>query len=148
MLDFEKLENGSMTYNDLVELPEGSLGKYDNEDVFVKKGPYGAYVQWGEKRENIEKLIRKVKIPLTSITLDIIAPFLDDCKNKLPPSVLRILDETMSVRKGKNRASNYIFYKTESMKKPSFINIRKCSLNVITDDPELIIKWAMETLNK
>lgn len=148
LLDFEKLENGSMTYNDLVELPEGSLGKYDNEDIFVKKGPYGAYVQWGEKRENIEKLIRKVKIPLTSITLDIIAPFLDDCKNKLPPSVLRILDETMSVRKGKNRASNYIFYKTESMNKPSFINIRKCPLNVITDDPELIIKWAMETLNK
>ena len=77
LLDFEKLENGSMSYNDLVELPEGSLGKYDNEDVFVKKGPYGAYVQWGEKRENIEKLIRKVKIPLTSITLDIIGLKID-----------------------------------------------------------------------
>jgi hypothetical protein len=59
---------------------------------------------------------------------------------------LRRVDKNTSIRNGK--FGPYVFYKTETMKKPSFINLKKCPHNVLEDDVAVIAKWVEETLTK
>ena len=61
-------------------------------------------------------------------------------------TILRELDENTSVRNGK--FGMYVFYKTEKMKKPKFININKCPLNVLEDDEEQVLQWVQKTIQK
>lgn len=145
-VNFEQLINGLVRLEDILEVPEDCLGIYENEQMFIKKGPYGAYVEWGSHKENIDKLVRSSKLPLSSITIEMVENYL--AKNALAqnPSILRILDKNSSVRKGKNRAGNYIFYKNDTMKKPAFIPIRKCPHDVLKDDIESIRTWVYEQL--
>ena len=145
-VNFEQLINGLVRLEDILEVPEDCLGIYENEQMVIKKGPYGAYVQWGSQKENIDKLVRSSKLPLSSITIEMVENYL--AKNALAqnPSILRILDKNSSVRKGKNRAGNYIFYKNDTMKKPAFIPIRKCPHDVLKDDIESIRAWVYEQL--
>ena len=49
----------------------------------------------------------------------------------------------MEVRKGK--FGMYIFYKTPSMKKPQFLNIKKFKEGVLTASIESILLWINET---
>lgn len=45
----------------------------------------------------------------------------------------------LSIRKGKFGA--YGFYKTDEMKKPQFLNIKKFKGSILTCEKEVIIKW-------
>ncbi len=145
-VNFEQLEQMDLKIEDIVELPKDCLGKYEDESMFLKKGPYGAYVEWGSKRENIDKLLKTNKISLGDVTLEMIRDYLEKTKLRENPMVLRVLNNHLSVRKGKGRNKNYIFYKTESMTKPTFLNIRKCPHDVLKDNSQDIVSWAVEQL--
>ena len=41
----------------------------------------------------------------------------------------------------------YVYYKTPEMKKPSFLNIKKCKLGVLTCEIQKLIDWINETYN-
>ena len=51
------------------------------------------------------------------------------------PNILRVLNEHMSVRKGKFGA--YIYYKTPEMAKPSFLNMKKFGYGFSTCEKEI-----------
>ena len=55
-------------------------------------------------------------------------------------NILKVINEDLSIRKGKY--GEYIFYKTKTMKKPRFININKLKNidNILTCSPEQLIK--------
>jgi DNA topoisomerase-1 len=144
-IDFGKLERGEIPLGELLELPTDCLGTYQNESLHIKKGPYGAYVSWGDKKASIEKLVNS-KTPLTSITLEMVVNYLEKKEGQSNSSILRVYDQTMSLRKGKGKRGNYLFYKTDAMSEPTFLNIRKCPYDVLNDEPDLIIGWAQDNI--
>ena len=164
-LDLDKLKRGEYTLDDLLEFEHANLGKYKDQDLFLRIGKYGNYVEWGDSRMNIDT----IGIPLNNITIEDVSRFLDKSHitngqsdqtgsvNILDlgestqennsdkefsrinhPSnklILRTLDSDFSIRKGK--FGNYVYYKTSKMKTPEFYNIKDFSKtgNVDVDQP-------------
>jgi DNA topoisomerase-1 len=144
-IDFEKLENEKYELNELIEIENPSLGIYESEEVVLKNGPYGAYVIWGNKTVSLKSLGKKKS--LKDITMKMVIQLLEENETKQEKkTILRELDENTSVRNGK--FGMYVFYKTEKMKKPKFININKCPLNVLEDDEEQVLQWVQKTIQK
>lgn len=141
-IDITKLKNREYTLADLLEIPNECLGKYQGEDLFLKKGPYGAYVTWGENKESINN----IKKNLWDITMDDILEYLfQPPETKLPPNVLRVLTDKISIRKGK--FGPYIHYK--SALKPEFYNlkpfIQSSTTSYMKCDKEILLKWIAES---
>jgi topoisomerase IA-like protein len=61
-------------------------------------------------------------------------------KNK---SILRQLDADLSVRLGK--FGPYIYYKTETMDKPKFFNLKGFQQNPCVCDAEVLMGWIKKT---
>jgi topoisomerase IA-like protein len=120
-----------------VDAADQSLGMYEDQELFLKNGKYGYYVEWGEKRESI----KQIKKPVNEITYDDIITFLKEKKND--PTMLRVFNDNLSVRKGKY--GPYIFYKTADMKKPSFFNIKKCPFGFLSCTEGEMISWINDT---
>ena len=139
-IDLEKLKRGEYSLDELLELKTNLLGKYQDEDLFIKNGRYGPYVEWGDKKESI----KDIKKPLCDITLADIEKFLEK-ENTVGKNILRPLNEDMSIRKG--QYGPYVFYKTEAMKKPQFLNIKKFPEGYLTCEKEILINWLCETYN-
>ena len=120
--DIEKLRNGGYTIGDLVIEPDQftgrSLGSFKNKEVIMKKGKFGLYMCHDGKNYSL-KTIRKKG---SSITLEDVIDILLG-KKSTNPKVNRILNEDMSVRKGK--FGLYVYYKTKTMKKPKFFGIKQ-----------------------
>ena len=132
-VDLEKLRNNEYTLEDVVEKrePKKSLGKYQNEDLFIKTGKFGLYAEWGKNKKSLSKMNNKNDVTL----LDVINCIEQDT------SIIRVLNDHTSIRKGKY--GNYIFYKTKAMKKPKFIG-----LNKIKEDINIKIETNQEILEK
>jgi hypothetical protein len=81
-IDIVKLKNKEYTFNDLIEIKNDYLGKYEEEDMYLKSGKFGPYVQWGDKRQSI----KSIKKELNEITLSDIVNLMDEIKNPPSPS--------------------------------------------------------------
>jgi len=144
-LDFEKLENNEYSLEDILERKNECLGKFENEDLFLKTGKFGPYITYGNTKLSIKPLVTTKK-KMEQITMADVEKFIAS-KTKTKDSnnsVLRVLSEESSVRKGK--FGNYIFYKTADMKKPSFIHLANCPYHVLEDDPKKICQWIKMNL--
>ena len=142
-IDFEKLKNRQYILDELYEIKNDCLGKYEDEDMFIKNGKFGLYVEWGDKRESI----KKIEKPIDQITLQDVIDYLGTDKMQQNKSLLRIVTPELSIRKGKGRLGNYVYYKREDMPKPAFYNLKKFPEGYITCEPKVLIDWLMETYN-
>ena len=110
------------------------LGDYKGFPVYIKNGKYGAYINHNKKNTSIKNLLKKKNI--SNITLEDVLPYLkNEVKQK---NILKILNEYISIRTGKY--GPYVFYKTEKMKKPKFINIKNKNYNDVT------IEWVNDQI--
>ena len=112
-VDVHTIENGNI--NEIVnDTPKAAssyiLGKFEDEDVVLKKGKYGLYITWGKKSKTLKELGNR---PIESITFEEIEPYLSEGSN-----LIRIITSFLSIRK--SAKGDYIFYKTPKMRKPSF----------------------------
>ena len=106
------------------------MGKHKGEDVFIKKGKYGYYAQWGKKTQSLARIDKDI----LDITIeDVIGMISETSKD-----VIRTINTEVSVRKSKY--GMYIYYKTPSHKKPEFISLKNfkgdvecCELSEILD---------------
>ena len=142
-LDLEKLKRGEYTLEELLEIPNEYLGNYLDKEIYLKNGPYGAYVIWGDKKETIKELTKNKN--LWDIQLQDIIDILSLQKEtKLPPNVLRIINNNMIIRKGKY--GPYVYYtkkiKPECYSLKGFIAKGK---NINTCDIKEMIEWMEET---
>ncbi len=137
-LDIGKLEAGKYTYEELAETERRILGIWNDFEIELKPGKYGAYLEYGkDKKVSLSKL----KKPLDKIVLEDVLPFLEVPEKQTSSSnVLRVLSPTMSVRNGK--FGPYIFYKTEKMKTPKFIDIKGFDKGFANCDAEELIAFA------
>lgn len=135
-LDFAKLEANTYTLDELIDYSEQTLGTYQNEQMEIKKGPYGAYVVWGDKKESLKGLIKSDQ-SLESIKQEDVIKYLE--KKTENKSVLRTIRNDILLRSGKY--GNYIQYQKEKGKKPTFINIKKCGFDCLTCPIDEIRTW-------
>ena len=132
-IDLDKLKNGDYKLEDIVEdnMLNRLLGKYENEDMYLKKGKFGMYVVWGENK----KSLNGINLNETSIELNDVLEYLKN-QSTTNSSIIRALRKDLSIRSGKY--GDYIFYKTEKMSKPKFYKLigfdedyKKCELDII-----------------
>jgi len=156
-IDLEKLQKGEYTADDLIEITNDCLGKYNDQYIYIKTGQYGPYVKWGDQTESI-KTIQK---PLNEITLAEIIQFINNKRTShqsneledthsdktisLPKnkSILRVLTTDLSIRKGKFGA--YIFYQRSDMKNPEFYSMKNFNKGFLACDKQLLMDWIMDT---
>jgi len=140
-IDLEKLKKGEYTLEDLLEIPKEYLGEYLDKGIRLKNGPYGPYVLWGE--ETVKTPLKK---ELWEITLEDIIGILETKTKVLPPNVLRVLTENMTLRKGK--FGPYVYYKEPDKEKPEYYSLKlflQKRKNVYTCEISEILKWIKET---
>jgi DNA topoisomerase-1 len=130
-LELDKLKTGGYTVNDLLLKECVSVGKWEEQEVYIREGRYGRYIEYGDTTKSITTITK----PISEITMNDLKKTLE---GKANPSILRTLNADFSVRKGKH--GNYVFYKTKNMKQPKFLNINKfkqgyasCSINELVD---------------
>jgi DNA topoisomerase I len=121
-LDLDKLKNGEYNIDDIkVQKPHFSgknLGKFKGNDAILKKGKFGLYLTCNGKNYSLKSIKKKEE----DITFDDVKDILSGKKSS-NPNVLKILDENLTIRKGKYGA--YLFYKKKTMSKPKFFSLQQ-----------------------
>lgn len=150
-IDIELLKEGKYLAEDLMEIKNDYLGKYEEQDMFIKNGKYGPYVKWGDKTVSI----KSIKKPLNEIVLEDIVILLqpeeiDPNAPRLPPqlqdknpNILKSLSAELSIRKGKY--GPYIFHMARDAKKPEFFKLAKYKTTYMNTENEKLIEWIEQT---
>ena len=119
-----------------------SIGKYKGQDLFIKKGKYGYYAQWGKETKTLTGFDGD-----KSNYIDIIR-FLDAdniLDPKKPVGLVRELNNNLSIRSGKY--GDYIFYKKLKAKKAQFFKLNGFNSDYKKCDKELLLNWIKQTHN-
>jgi len=163
-LDIEKLKRGEYKLTDLVDADantgspnskpnENNLGKWEastqpdqQHDIIIKTGKFGTYAVCGEMKKSLKCFGNR---PISNITLEEVVPILfggsgttGDQPSNQQSKIVRQITESLSIRDGKY--GNYIFYKTQKMKKPRFISLTGFKGNVIEETEDNVKKWIRE----
>ncbi len=135
-LNIDKLKTGTYKLEEIIVSSEDNnklLGMYKNNELYLKHGKFGYYLECGKIKKSLN--YTKINVPIKNITYEDAINILDNCEEG-NNSLLRKIDENLSIRKGKY--GDYIFYKTEKMKKPLFFKLngfnddyKNCSINNI-----------------
>ena len=163
-LDIEKLKRGEYSLSDLVDGTnnatlnskpnENNLGKWEDSsaqphqqhDIIIKTGKFGTYAVCGEMKKSLKCFGNR---PISNITLEEVVPILfgspssSSHQSTNPHSkIVRQITENVSIRDGKY--GNYIFYKTQKMKKPRFISLNGFKGNILEETEDNVKKWIRE----
>jgi DNA topoisomerase-1 len=144
-VDIEKLKNNEYKLNDIIELKEDNiklLGKYKDEDVYLKKGKFGYYLECGKILKSIQTI--KINVPLKNIELNDAISILQDI-DEGNNSLQRRINENISIRKGKY--GDYIFYKTDKMYKPKFYKLHGFKDDYKNCEIDKLYNWIKETFD-
>lgn len=137
-INLEKLKKGEYTLEELLQIPKEYLGNYLEKEIHLKKGPYGPYILWGE--ETIKTPLKK---DVWEITIEDIIHVLETKTKSLPPNVLRVLNDKMTIRKG--RYGHYVYYKDPEKEKPEFYSLKPFQKNIHQSEITDILTWLEET---
>lgn len=141
-INLDKLKNNEYELNDLINSLDNCFGMYENEQMYIKSGQYGYYVQYGDKRVSL----KNIKTPITELNENIIINFLNEQKNKPANSnILREINNSLSIRKGKY--GPYAHYIMDNTNKPNFYNIKKFKEGPLLCDKNILIDWLNTTYN-
>jgi len=162
-VDTKRLERNEYKLEDLIEEPNEKvtktyniLGKYEDEDLILRKGKFGLYVTWGTNSKSVSSLGNR---PLDNIVycevVELIksaASLQSDPNNKTPDNnssikvetnIVRDITNNISIRKGKY--GNYLFYKTVKMRQPKFFKLDGFEHDYISCDKQILQKWISDT---
>jgi len=153
-LDKDKLIQGQYTLEELVEWTDPILGIHEGESMILKSGKFGAYVEWGEKRESITPLVeQRKKQGLNSHDLEIsdVLAFLREKETNGGAvvdgkKILRVFTPEISVRMG--RYGPYVFYQSSTAPpntKPQFLSLKKLEVGYLTCSKIQFLKWLADT---
>lgn len=127
------------------------LGVYDGDILYVKSGIYGYYAQHGINKYSLAKMNM---IDINEFTMDKVVEFITKMKTHKEISVLREVDDKISIRKGKRGKNDYIMiiqspiktskYKKVKANKPTFINLKSFDGDYLTCDDEKIREFISE----
>lgn len=120
-IDIDLLKAGHYSLEDVLESSQESiknLGLYKEQPVYLKYGSYGYYLECTNVRKSLVSV--KINVPFKELTLEDAITILESC-DPASNSLVRHISSSLSIRKGKY--GDYIFYKSETMKKPKFLKL-------------------------
>jgi DNA topoisomerase-1 len=132
-LDIEKARNGEYTLSDLLP-SDNVIGYHDALPIILKEGQYGNYLEWQDKKLSLKN------VAVDNLTLKQAVELIESDKD---PSILRSFTPNLSIRRGKY--GPYAFYKTSSMPKPKFLNIKRCPVGYMSCTTDEIREWLEHT---
>jgi DNA topoisomerase-1 len=132
-IDLDDLKKGTLTLADIVQEknPNNILGKYEGDDLILKRGKYGLYVSWGKKTKSFSWLKGEE---------DISYEFVMEHLKKPSTNMVREISASISIRNGKY--GNYLFYKTPGMSKPKFITLREFTADYMSCTPDIVEEYV------
>jgi len=142
-LDIKKIIDGEYDLKEIIknDIPYILLGKYEENDLFLRKGKYGLYATWGDNSKNLKELGNR---PIENIKFYEVKDILEKSSN-----IIRIINSSLSIRKGPK--GDYLFYKNIKMKKPNFYDIKEFIIdkedNYKTCDLNILKSWIKEKYN-
>lgn len=158
-ITLDMLQHGSWSLDTVFQYKDKhSFGLYKGKEIIVKKGKYGWYAEYGEQKITLKNVLRKTatiqdvkNIPLENIYIIIdsqtqtIFKGLNHDNKKIvgTPSMVRFLSPVLSIRKGKYGL--YIFYMTDTMKKPKFFPVKGYEGDILNDNDAKVIEWIHTT---
>jgi DNA topoisomerase-1 len=127
----------------LADLLFGDFGEYYGLPLCMKKGPYGWYAQWGDKKQAVPA---GWNVPATTAG-DLQALFMNKGSGGgAAGGGARILTPELSIRQNKKTLKPYIFYQTAEMNKPRFFPLRGKWRKQYTDcDTQALVDWIVKT---
>ena len=158
-IDIELAKSGKYIAEELLEIQTDNLGKYKDEEIFIKTGKYGAYIKCGTQTISVKSLGKPIQDITLEDAISLLEPppveeTVEGCSapgaQRAPPApknpnILRILNSDISIRKGKYGA--YIYYMPSDAKKPEFFQLGKMKTKYANMDGDELIKWIGETYN-
>jgi len=141
-INIEKLKEGGYKLEELIETKEETtklLGVYNEENVYLKNGKFGYYLECGQLRKSLKTI--KINVPFKEIKIDDALTILKDCDAESNGLVRRISNE-LAIRKGK--FGDYLFYKTPTMKKPQFFKLGEFNDDYKNCSLEFLKSWVKE----
>jgi DNA topoisomerase-1 len=148
-LDLDKLKHlPELRLEDVIEQTattvKDAIGKYKGKDLFVKKGKYGLYAQWGSETRSLKG--SETNDDKNVNYIDVIR-FLDQdvLDSEKPVGLVRELTPQLSIRAGKY--GDYILYKKPRAKKPEFLKLNGFTSDYKKCDKDLLINWIKQTNN-
>jgi DNA topoisomerase-1 len=149
-LDLESLRDmPKITLEDVVDESVSnpkSIGKYKGQDLFIKKGKYGVYAQWGKETKALKDEFGSV--PIEQIEYIEVLRYLEKdaaLDPEKPIGLIRELNAHISIRTGK--FGDYILYKKPRMKKPDFLKLNSFDGDYKKCDKALLLNWIKQTYN-
>jgi DNA topoisomerase-1 len=113
------------------------LGNAHNGDkIIIKKGKYGLYASIGNVSHSLKHLGNR---PVENITMEDITNILEETAPTT--NIIRVLNESLSIRKGSKGKGDYIYFKTLKMAKPRFITLSNFDGNYVDCDIFLLYQW-------
>lgn len=94
------------------------LGKYQEQNLYLKNGKYGYYLTWGTNTKSLNGYSGE----LSDKKLGDVISFIENTSSN--SNIVRIISEFTSIRNGKYGL--YIYHKTKTMKKPQFLKLYGC----------------------
>jgi len=143
-INLELLEKGEYKLVDLIDnevknkiASHVSIGKYHGDDLYIKKGKYGIYANWGENNKSLSYFGNR---PIENITYEEVLKILMkdeiDGKPAKTSNIIREITANISIRKGEY--GEYLFFKTAKMKKPIFYKLngfkgdyKNCNIDIL-----------------
>jgi hypothetical protein len=117
------------------------LGQYEGTDVVLSKGKFGLYIKWGNNSKNLKEFGNR---PIENISFDEVKPLLEEGS-----PIIREITQYLSIRKGPK--GDYLFYKNNKMKKPSFYDIKSFVTDTKDDykicDIVILKSWIKDKYN-
>ena len=147
-LDLEKLKHiPELSLEDVIDKEKNAhqlpIGKYQGLELFIKKGKYGLYAQWGKESRSLKDVFTEATIDYTEVIRYLDKDtILDPSK---PVGFVRELNPHLSIRSGKY--GDYILYKKPRAKKPEFLKLNGFTNDYKKCDKSLILNWIKQTYN-
>jgi DNA topoisomerase-1 len=141
-INITKLKEGGYKLDELIETKEENsklLGNFQEVPVYLKKGKFGYFLECGELRKSLNTV--KINVPIKEIKIEDALTILND-RTSEGNSLVRRISNDLAIRKGKY--GDYIFYKTETMKKPQFLKLNEFNDDHITCSLEILKSWIKE----
>ena len=141
-IDITKLKAGHYKLDELIETSEENsklLGSFQEQSVYLKKGKYGYFLECGDLRKSLNTI--KINVPIKEIKIEDAVTILSERASE-GNSLVRKISNDLAIRKGKY--GDYIFYKTEAMKKPQFLKLNDFNDDYISCSLEFLKSWIKE----
>ena len=149
-IDLAKLERGEYSIADIIKCDNTNnsitLGKYNGDDLILKRGKFGLYVSWLTQTKSLALFGNR---PIENIGLDEVLEILKkdelglESSTPVNTNIIRNVTDNISIRKGPK--GNYIFFKTTKMKRPQFFKLDGFTEDIHQCDSAIFKKWIFDT---